>query len=230
MHPATGDLIYRLNAEGDAVVLHRHSLTPCMRLNGVRGLYPVGSRLSVEYEHPAGIVLRVEDAERLGLHSDGVAWSDLRDLPPTPRDLCPGLASMILARQRYREYTEDPEYLSFSTVEEATDLVGFLLAHGLPFGAEASREGATIMRGPHLRYNVHIPAPLPPGITLEMLLGAVRTGLMRRGYVAHADEAFRLDDLKIAAWQVKQDRARDRFIQTQRNRHAHTILIPRATK
>jgi hypothetical protein len=137
---------------------------------------------------------------------------------------------MILARQRYREDTEDPEYLSLSTVEEATDLVMFLISHGLPFGVETFREGATIMRGPHLSYTVHVPAPLPPGITLEMLLGAVRTGLMRRGYIAHADEAFRLNDLKIAAWQVKQDRARDRFIQTQHNRHAHTILIPRATK
>jgi hypothetical protein len=225
---ALSDVIYRRNTDGNAVLLHRQNLTPCTRIEGVRGLYPVGSRRSVEHEHPEGIVLRVEDAERLGLRSDGVAWSAWPSLPPAPRDLCPSLASMILARQRYREYTEDPEDLSLSTVEEAADLVAYLLAHGLPFGVDAHREGATIMRGPYLSYTVHIPSPLPSGITLDMLLGAVRTGLMRRAYEAHADEAFAANDRKIAQWQAVQDRARDRFAMQQRNRVAHTVLILKA--
>ena len=225
---ASGGLCYRRNADGDAVVLHRQNLTPCTRLEGVRGLYPVGSRRSVEHEHPEGIVLSIEDAERLGLRSDGAPWSDWPDLPPAPRDLCPGLASMILARQRTQELREDPDSLTLPTLEEAADLVAFLLARALPFGCETSREGATIEHGPYLSYLVHIPNPLPPGITLDMLLRAVRTGLMRRAYEAHADEAFAANDRKIAQWQAVQDRARDRFAMQQRNRVAHTVLILKA--
>lgn len=41
------------------------------RLPGVPAIYPVDSDLSVEHEHPSGIVLRPIDAEELGIEIEG---------------------------------------------------------------------------------------------------------------------------------------------------------------
>jgi len=61
-----GKIFYRLNGDGNAVILYASDGEPVTMLD--ENVYPVGgSPLSARYEHPAGIVLTVEDAEKIGI-------------------------------------------------------------------------------------------------------------------------------------------------------------------
>lgn len=57
-------MFYRLNSDGNAV-LFEDSGEQVTRIDA--NVYPVGSNCSARYEHPEGIVLTVEDAEKLGI-------------------------------------------------------------------------------------------------------------------------------------------------------------------
>lgn len=65
IHP---DIFYRLNEDGDACILDAdgNSVTTL----DVDNTYPIGSDLSVRYEHTGGIVLSVADAVRLGIPNE----------------------------------------------------------------------------------------------------------------------------------------------------------------
>jgi hypothetical protein len=57
-------MFYRINDDGNAIILEDDgSIVTRIDAN----VYPVGSDLSARYEHPEGIVLTVEDAEKLGI-------------------------------------------------------------------------------------------------------------------------------------------------------------------
>lgn len=56
----------RINSDGNITVLNTDSGEPVTRIDSDL-LYPVGSNVSSRYEHPAGIVLTRQDAERIGL-------------------------------------------------------------------------------------------------------------------------------------------------------------------
>lgn len=60
-------MFYRINDDGNAIILHE-SGEMVTRIDA--NVYPVGSDLSARYEHPEGIVLTVEDAERLGIEKE----------------------------------------------------------------------------------------------------------------------------------------------------------------
>jgi len=49
------------------MILHAEDGDLVTRIPGAHTVYPVGSSLSCEWEHPEGIVLSEEDAEKLGL-------------------------------------------------------------------------------------------------------------------------------------------------------------------
>jgi hypothetical protein len=57
-------MFYRINDDGNAIILHENG-EMVTRIDA--NVYPVGSDLSARYEHPEGIVLTVEDAEKLGI-------------------------------------------------------------------------------------------------------------------------------------------------------------------
>ena len=59
---------YRLNEEGNAVIFHETG-EAATKLGGP-AIYPIGSLLSTHYEHPEGIILSVEDAEKLGVEEE----------------------------------------------------------------------------------------------------------------------------------------------------------------
>lgn len=63
------NLFYRLNDQGNAVILYADTGEAVTRIEA--NIYPVGSNLSAAYEHPEGIVLSVADAERIGIRSEG---------------------------------------------------------------------------------------------------------------------------------------------------------------
>ncbi|MBL4656240.1 MAG: hypothetical protein JKY33_10510 [Bacteroidia bacterium] len=58
-------LFYRLNADGNAVILDCEDGEAICRMRGVTWIYPVDSEFSCAYEHAEGIVLTVEDAAKL---------------------------------------------------------------------------------------------------------------------------------------------------------------------
>ena len=61
-----GDNIYGVeNEEKNIVLLYADSGEAVTRLN--ENVYPVGSDFSTRYEHPEGIVLEREDAEKIGI-------------------------------------------------------------------------------------------------------------------------------------------------------------------
>jgi hypothetical protein len=63
-------LFGRINADGNVDVLDRESgeaVTRLLNVPGSAGIYPVGRDMSALYEHPAGIVLTRDDAEKIGL-------------------------------------------------------------------------------------------------------------------------------------------------------------------
>ena len=61
-------MFYRKNNEGHAVILYSSDGAPVTRIDA--NVYPVGSDLSACYEHPAGIVLTVSDAEKIGINQE----------------------------------------------------------------------------------------------------------------------------------------------------------------
>lgn len=63
VHPAP--IFGRLACNGTVSVLYAEDGLPVTQLDA--SVYPVGSNLSARYEHPAGIVLTVEDATALGI-------------------------------------------------------------------------------------------------------------------------------------------------------------------
>ena len=60
-----GTFFGRLTDEGDVAVCHVSDGSAATRLDA--SVYPSGSSQSTRYEHPAGIVLSVADAARLGI-------------------------------------------------------------------------------------------------------------------------------------------------------------------
>ena len=61
-------LFYRLNDDGDAVILHAECGSAATRIDA--NVYPVGSDVSARYEHPGGVVLTVADAESIGIQAE----------------------------------------------------------------------------------------------------------------------------------------------------------------
>ena len=66
------DLFYRLGDDGNAVVLDSdgYACTRISEADGGHTVYPVDSSLSCAHEHVNGIILTVEDAEKLGIEED----------------------------------------------------------------------------------------------------------------------------------------------------------------
>ena len=62
------EIFGRLDADGNVRVLHDEDGEPVRRLDA--DVYPVGSNLSVRYEHPEGIILSKEDADKLGIEME----------------------------------------------------------------------------------------------------------------------------------------------------------------
>ena len=63
------EVFYRTDENGNAVILFKQDGEAVTRLD-VDNTYPVNSNLSTKYEHPEGIVLSIEDAERLDIESE----------------------------------------------------------------------------------------------------------------------------------------------------------------
>ncbi len=57
-------MFYRINSDSNAVIFENDG-SVVTRIDA--NVYPVGSNYSARYEHPEGIVLTVEDAEKLGI-------------------------------------------------------------------------------------------------------------------------------------------------------------------
>ena len=62
-------MFYRITEEGNAQIFHT-SGEMVARIYGEPRIYPIGSPLSCEYEHPKGIILTIEDAEKIGIFSE----------------------------------------------------------------------------------------------------------------------------------------------------------------
>ena len=65
-------MFYRLNTGGAAAIFEDSGETADRITDNcdARRIYPLGSPLSCCHEHPEGIVLTVQDAERLGITSE----------------------------------------------------------------------------------------------------------------------------------------------------------------
>ena len=61
----TNEMFGRIDKNGNVAVLWKEDGEPVTRMDA--NVYPVDSDLSVRYEHPEGIVLSVEDAEKIGI-------------------------------------------------------------------------------------------------------------------------------------------------------------------
>jgi hypothetical protein len=62
------NMFYRTDSSGNAMILFADTGEVVTRLADLnRPPYPIDSDVSVDYEHPNGIVLSVEDAESLGI-------------------------------------------------------------------------------------------------------------------------------------------------------------------
>jgi len=64
----TNEMFYRVNENGDAVILLAESGEAVTKIDA--NVYPVGSSLSARYEHADGIVLTVADAESIGIQCE----------------------------------------------------------------------------------------------------------------------------------------------------------------
>jgi len=62
------NIFYRINEEGIADILYASDGMAVTRLD--EDVYPVGSDLSARYEHADGIVLTIEDAEKIGIRGE----------------------------------------------------------------------------------------------------------------------------------------------------------------
>jgi hypothetical protein len=63
-----GEFFGALTEDGNVAVLHVEDGLAANRLDA--SVWPVGSQLSARYDHPEGIVLTREDAEKLGIEID----------------------------------------------------------------------------------------------------------------------------------------------------------------
>jgi len=61
----TSEMFYRVNDAGNAVILHAEGGHVITKIDA--SVYPIGSDVSARYEHPAGIVLSISDAESIGI-------------------------------------------------------------------------------------------------------------------------------------------------------------------
>lgn len=59
------EIFGRINNDGNVAILYAEDGAAVTRLDA--NVYPVGSELSVRYEHPEGIVLTRSDAAKLGI-------------------------------------------------------------------------------------------------------------------------------------------------------------------
>ena len=57
-------MFYRIE-NGNARIFYKESGRMVTRIDA--NVYPIDSSLSARYEHPEGIVLKIEDAEKLGI-------------------------------------------------------------------------------------------------------------------------------------------------------------------
>lgn len=67
------EYFYRLDENGNAVILHCEDGAPVTKIDkgmSYRGIFPIGSSLCVQYDHPEGIVLSVLDAMALGIEEE----------------------------------------------------------------------------------------------------------------------------------------------------------------
>lgn len=60
------DMVYRIK-DGNAVILWKDG-GAVTRIDA--NVYPIGSNLSARYEHAAGIILTISDAESIGIHEE----------------------------------------------------------------------------------------------------------------------------------------------------------------
>lgn len=58
------NFFYRVNEQGHAVIFDEYGWN-VTKIDA--NVYPVGSDLSCSWEHPEGIVLTIEDADKLGI-------------------------------------------------------------------------------------------------------------------------------------------------------------------
>lgn len=65
---STNEMLYRVNENGDADILHADDGSVITRIDA--NVYPVGSWVSARHEHPDGIVLTVADAESIGIRAE----------------------------------------------------------------------------------------------------------------------------------------------------------------
>lgn len=65
MQTVNNEIFGRVNENGNVAILYAESGEAVTRLDA--SVYPVGSNLSARYEHPSGIILSREDANKLGL-------------------------------------------------------------------------------------------------------------------------------------------------------------------
>ena len=65
----------RINSNGDVVILTIDDGAAVTRLAGVQGIYPVGSVVSTQHEHSAGIVLTQNDAKTIDIGIEGATES-----------------------------------------------------------------------------------------------------------------------------------------------------------
>ncbi|EDI0780981.1 hypothetical protein G9D32_004456 [Salmonella enterica] len=66
MAASISEVFGRINAEGNVDVLYVEDGSDVTRLD-VDCVYPVGSDFGTRYDHPEGITLTREDAERIGI-------------------------------------------------------------------------------------------------------------------------------------------------------------------
>ncbi|MCK5450233.1 MAG: hypothetical protein KAI70_00555 [Candidatus Omnitrophica bacterium] len=60
-------MFYRKNSVGNAVIFENDGSVATRIMQSKHCVYPVGSNMSTKYEHPVGVVLSVEDAQKLGI-------------------------------------------------------------------------------------------------------------------------------------------------------------------
>jgi hypothetical protein len=65
-------MFYRIDENGNASLFENdgNATTRIENLPAYKMVYPVGSDLSVAYEHPEGVVLTIEDAKKIGLKEE----------------------------------------------------------------------------------------------------------------------------------------------------------------
>ena len=68
-------MFYRVNDDGNAVIFHKTGEPVTIMAYSDFSLCPVDSYISCNYRHPDGIVLTVEDAEKIGICEEAIMKS-----------------------------------------------------------------------------------------------------------------------------------------------------------